>query len=51
LATRRAFWRERNPRQKERNEEIFHHVTSFDLIFGKKLFLLAEKNSSYWMNQ
>ena len=51
LATRRAFRRERNPRQKERNEEIFHHVTSFDLIFGKKLFLLAEKNSSYWMNQ
>ncbi len=51
LATRRAFQRERNPRQKERNEEIFHHVTSFDLVFGKKLFLLAEKNPSYWMNE
>lgn len=51
LATRRAFRREKNPGQKKRNEEICHHVTSPDLIFGKKLFLLAGKDSSYRKNK
>lgn len=47
FATWRAFQRERNPNQKERNKEVFQHVMSADLIFGKKLFLLAEKDPSY----
>lgn len=47
LATWRAFQREKNSRQKKRNEEIFQHVMSPDLIFGKKLFVLAEKDSGY----
>jgi 2-polyprenyl-3-methyl-5-hydroxy-6-metoxy-1,4-benzoquinol methylase len=47
LSTLRAFIRERNLEQKERNKELFKHVTSFDLIFGKKLFLIAEKDPRY----
>ncbi|MCX8118181.1 MAG: class I SAM-dependent methyltransferase [Desulfobacterota bacterium] len=47
LATYRAFQRERNPLQRERNREIFRHTMSADLIFGKKLFLLAEKDPGY----
>lgn len=47
LTTWRAFQRERNPNQKEKNREIFRHVMSTDLIFGKKLFLLAEKDPGY----
>ncbi len=47
LATHRAFQREKNPRQRERNKEILNHVLSPDLLFGKKLFLLAEKDPLY----
>lgn len=47
LTTYRAFNRERNSAQKERNREIFRHTMSADLIFGKKLFLLAEKDPRY----
>lgn len=48
FATRRAFLRERNPNQKKRSKEVFRHVMSADLIFGKKLFLLSEKDPTYW---
>jgi 2-polyprenyl-3-methyl-5-hydroxy-6-metoxy-1,4-benzoquinol methylase len=47
LATRRAFQRERNAVQRERNREILSHVLSADLIFGKKIFLVAEKDRRY----
>ena len=47
LMTRRAFRRERDPLQRERNKEILRHVMSADIIFGKKLNVLAEKDSSY----
>lgn len=47
FATSRAFNREKNPRQRERNREIFRHTMSADLVFGKKLFLLAEKDPRY----
>lgn len=48
LATTRAFRRERNRRQRERNIEVLRHVLSLDLIFGKKLFVVAEKDSRYF---
>ncbi|OGP79286.1 MAG: hypothetical protein A2V86_08635 [Deltaproteobacteria bacterium RBG_16_49_23] len=47
LATYRAFRREKNPMQRERNREIFSHVLSADLVFGKKIFLVAEKDPRY----
>lgn len=47
FATHRAFRREKNPMQRERNREILNHVLSSDLIFGKKLFLVAEKDPRY----
>lgn len=47
MATYRAFKREIRPYQRKRNKEIFHHVMSSDIIFGKQLFLLAEKDPSY----
>jgi hypothetical protein len=47
LSTHRAFGRERNALQRERNREIFRHVMSADLIFGKKLFVLAEKEPTH----
>jgi len=47
LMTHRGFRRETNPMQKGRNEEILKHILSADLIFGKKLFLLAEKDPGY----
>jgi SAM-dependent methyltransferase len=43
-ATLRSFKRERNATQRERNKEIVSHVMSKAVLFGKKLFLLAEKN-------
>lgn len=46
LATYRSFRREKKPTQKERNKEIFQHVMSADVAFGKQLFVLAEKNPS-----
>jgi len=49
FATRRSFGRERNPKQRERNREILKHVLSADLIFGKKIFLVAEKDPRYIM--
>jgi hypothetical protein len=51
FATWRAFRRERNLRQRERNREILKHVLSTDLIFGKKLFLMAEKDPQYIKGQ
>ena len=47
LATLWAFKRERRVLQRERNREIFKHVMSADVAFGKQLFLLAEKNPAY----
>jgi len=48
LATYWAFRREKRLHQRERNREIFQHVMSACLLFGKQLFLLAEKDPSYW---
>lgn len=45
--TCRALRRERNPGQRRKNREIRKHVLSCDLLFGKKLFLLAEKDPRY----
>ncbi len=45
--TYRAFKREKNKSQMERNKEILKHVLSADLLFGKKLFILAEKDERY----
>jgi 2-polyprenyl-3-methyl-5-hydroxy-6-metoxy-1,4-benzoquinol methylase len=50
LMTDRAFRREKRPLQRERNRETFRHVLSADLIFGKKLFLTAEKDPGYQKN-
>lgn len=47
LFTYRAFKREKNQAQRERNKEILNHVLSMDLLFGKKLYILAEKNEGY----
>lgn len=47
LFTYRAFEREKNQLQRERNKEIFGHILSPDLLFGKKLYILAEKNEKY----
>jgi len=51
LATWRAFRRERNSNQRERNREILRHVLSGDLILGRKLFLVAEKDPQYIKSQ
>lgn len=47
LFTWRGFRRERRPEQVERNREIYRHVISADMLFGKKLFLVAEKDPTY----
>jgi hypothetical protein len=47
MATYRAFKREKKLHQRERNKEIFQHVMSADLVFGKQLFVLAEKDPRY----
>ena len=47
MATLWGFKREKRSLQRERNREIFKHVMSADLIFGKQLFLLAEKDPRY----
>lgn len=47
LFTWRGLRRERNPGQRQRNREIRKHVLSADLLFGKKLFLLAERDPRY----
>ncbi len=46
-ATYRSFRREKNGKQRNRNKEILKHVLSTDLLFGKKLFVLAEKDPSF----
>ena len=51
FATQRAFRRERNLKQREKNREILKHVLSLDLLFGKKLFLMAERDPRYVRNQ
>jgi hypothetical protein len=51
LATWRAFGRERNLKQRERNKEILRHVLSADLTLGRKLFLMAEKDPQYIRGQ
>jgi hypothetical protein len=51
LATWRAFRRERNSNQRERNREILRHVLSADLTLGRKLFLMAEKDPQYIRGQ
>jgi SAM-dependent methyltransferase len=45
--TYRSFRREKDERQRERNKEILRHVLSKDVLFGKKIFVLAEKNPDY----
>ncbi|MBW2039429.1 MAG: class I SAM-dependent methyltransferase [Deltaproteobacteria bacterium] len=45
--TYRSFRRERNREQRVRNKEMLRHVLSRDLLFGKKLFVLAEKDHHF----
>lgn len=49
LFTYKSFIREKNKLQRERNKEILNHVLSADLLFGKKLFILAEKDENYFI--
>lgn len=43
----RALRREKDPLQRERNKEVLRHVMSADVLFGKYLYVLAEKDSGY----
>ena len=43
----RSFKREQNREQRVRNQDIVKQVLSADLLFGKKLFVLAEKDHLY----
>jgi SAM-dependent methyltransferase len=47
VMTYRSFKRETNREQRVRNHDIVKHVLSADLLFGKKLFVLAEKDHLY----
>jgi SAM-dependent methyltransferase len=47
VMTYRSFKREKNKEQRVRNQDIVKHVLSADLLFGKKLFVLAEKDHRY----
>jgi SAM-dependent methyltransferase len=47
LFTSRGFKRERRPEQVLRNREIFRQVLSGDMLFGKKLFVLAQREPAY----
>lgn len=47
VMTYRSFKREKNREQRVRNQEIVKHVLSADLLFGKKLFVFAEKDHLY----
>jgi SAM-dependent methyltransferase len=47
IMTYRSFKREKNREQRVRNQDIIKHVLSADLLFGKKLFVLAEKDHRY----
>ena len=44
IMTYRSFKREKNRKQRDKNKDILKHVFSPDLLFGKKLFILAEKD-------
>jgi len=46
-STYRSFQREKNREQRKRNKGILKHIFSTDLLFGKKLFILAEKDSFF----
>lgn len=46
-ATYRSFRREKNREQRKRNKGILKHIFSTDLLFGKKLFILAKKDSFF----
>ena len=50
-ATYRSFKREKNREQMHRNKSIFKHIISTDLILGKKLFILAEKDPVFLKNK
>jgi SAM-dependent methyltransferase len=43
----KSFKREKNREQRVRNKDIVKQVLSADLLFGKKLFVLAEKDHRY----
>ena len=45
--TYRSFRREKNREQRLRNKDILKHILSMDLLFGKKLFVLAEKDTTF----
>lgn len=47
--TYRSFRRERNLEQRKRNKEILKHIFSEDLLFGKKLILIAKKDKDYFL--
>jgi 2-polyprenyl-3-methyl-5-hydroxy-6-metoxy-1,4-benzoquinol methylase len=47
MMTCRSFKRENSKEQRDRNKDILKHVLSADLLFGKKLFVLAEKNPAF----
>lgn len=47
VMTYRSFKREKNREQRVRNQEIVKNVLSADLLFGKKLFVFAEKDHLY----
>lgn len=43
----RSFRREKNIEQRARNKNTLKHIFSPDLLFGKKLFVLAEKDDHF----
>jgi len=45
--TYRSFRREKNKKQRDRIKDILKHVLSSDLLFGKKLFVLEEKDPTF----
>jgi SAM-dependent methyltransferase len=47
VMTYRSFKREHNREQRVRNQDIVKQVLSADLLFGKKLFVLAEKDHHF----
>ena len=51
LATYRSFRREKNRKQRGRIKDIMKHVLSMDILFGKKLFVLAEKDAAFLRNK
>jgi len=50
-ATYRSFKREKNRKQRDRNKSILKHILSTNLLFGKKLFILAEKDYTFFKNK